>query len=141
MMIILSPRESGGQNIRATSEFDYMIDSKLMSALRSRNQIKITVVGRKTGRKISLPVWFVLEGDSLMLLPVNGDETNWFRNLKKTPTIKISVGEESITAKPSLSSKPSEVHGIAEKIRAKYEVRDMKEYYPKLNALVKVPLV
>ncbi len=33
-------------------------------------QIKISVVGRKSERTISIPVWFVLEGDKLYLLPV-----------------------------------------------------------------------
>jgi GTP-binding protein EngB required for normal cell division len=35
-------------------------------------QIKISVIGRKSGRTISIPVWFVLEGDKLYLLPVPG---------------------------------------------------------------------
>lgn len=28
-------------------------------------QIKLSVIGRKTGQPISIPVWFVLEGDKL----------------------------------------------------------------------------
>ena len=40
-------------------------------------QIKISVVGRKSGRTISIPVWFVLEGDKLYLLPVQGSDTQW----------------------------------------------------------------
>ena len=33
-------------------------------------QIKISVIGRKSGNTISIPVWFVLEGERLYLLPV-----------------------------------------------------------------------
>ena len=32
-------------------------------------QIKISVVGRKSGKTISIPVWFVLEAEKLYLLP------------------------------------------------------------------------
>ena len=46
-------------------------DSLKDSLSRSR-EIKITVTGRKSGRAISIPVWFVLEGDKLYLLPVQG---------------------------------------------------------------------
>ena len=35
-----------------------------------RYQIKISVIGRKSGRIISIPVWFVLEDERLYLLPV-----------------------------------------------------------------------
>ena len=39
----------------------------------SRNrEITITVIGRKSGRSISIPVWFALDGDSIYLLPSRG---------------------------------------------------------------------
>lgn len=37
--------------------------------LRSR-EINISVTARKSGRTISIPVWFVLEDDQLYLLPL-----------------------------------------------------------------------
>jgi hypothetical protein len=43
---------------------------------RSR-EINISVTGRKSGRSISIPVWFVLEDDKLFLLPVQGSDTQW----------------------------------------------------------------
>jgi len=44
-------------------------------------QIKISVIGRSSGRTISIPVWFVFEGNKLYLLPVQGSETQWYKNL------------------------------------------------------------
>lgn len=38
-------------------------------------QIKLSVFGRKSGRTISVPVWFVLEGEKFYLLPVRGSDT------------------------------------------------------------------
>lgn len=50
-----------------------------MESLKDRlsryRQIKLRVIGRKTGKTISVPVWFVLEGDALYLLPVQGSDT------------------------------------------------------------------
>jgi hypothetical protein len=45
-------------------------ESKLKAHLSRYSQIKISVIGRKTGSTISIPVWFVLEGDMLHFLPV-----------------------------------------------------------------------
>ena len=42
----------------------------LKGRLARYRQIKITVIGRKSGKTISIPVWFVLEGEKLYLLPV-----------------------------------------------------------------------
>ena len=49
----------------------------LKDRLSRYREIKISVTGRKSGRAISRPVWFVLEGDKLYLLPVQGSDTQW----------------------------------------------------------------
>ena len=65
-------------------------------ALRDRlsrsREINITVTGRKSGRAISIPVWFVLEDDTLYLLPVQGSDTQWYKNVLKNPSIRIKAG-------------------------------------------------
>ena len=58
-------------------------------------QIKITVIGRKSGKTISIPVWFVLEGENLYLLPVRGSDTRWYRNVLKNPSIPVDLRQIS----------------------------------------------
>jgi hypothetical protein len=38
------------------------------------------LIARTLGKTISTPVWFVLEGDNLYLLPMQGSDTQWYRN-------------------------------------------------------------
>jgi len=45
----------------------------------------------KSGQDISRPVWFVHEDKKLYLLPVQGSDTNWYRNVLKNPTVKNSA--------------------------------------------------
>src|SRR6476660_9047839 len=59
------------------------------------NEIDLTVRGRKSGKDLSRPVWFVQEDDKLYLLPVQGSDTNWYRNVLKNPSVKISVEGEN----------------------------------------------
>ena len=54
-----------------------MKESELKSRLTRYRQIKLSVIGRKSGQTISVPVWFVLEGERLYLLPVRGSDTQW----------------------------------------------------------------
>lgn len=51
-------------------------NSELKARLSRYRQIKLTVIGRKTGETISIPVWFVLEGEKLYLLPVHGSDSH-----------------------------------------------------------------
>jgi hypothetical protein len=39
----------------------------------------ISVIGRKSGRTISISVWFVLAGEKLYLLPVQGSDMHGVR--------------------------------------------------------------
>ena len=48
----------------------------LKERLSRNRQIKLSVKGRKSGKTISMPVWFVLEDEKLYLLPVRGSELN-----------------------------------------------------------------
>ena len=50
------------------------------------------VKGRKTGKDIPRPVWFVYEHDRLYLLPVQGSNTYWYKNLLTNPTLTVSAG-------------------------------------------------
>ncbi len=63
-----------------------MKENELTARLSRYRQIKISVIGRKSGRTISIPVWFVLEGEKLYLLPVKGSDTQWYRNVLKNPS-------------------------------------------------------
>ena len=59
-------RPQVGGSVMATPQ------NELKDRLTRYRQIKLSVIGRKSGRTITIPVWFVLEGEKLYLLPVQG---------------------------------------------------------------------
>jgi hypothetical protein len=63
----------------------------LKDRLARYREITTSVTGRKSTRTISRPVWFVLEGDTVFLLPVKGSETEWYKNVLHNPEIRISA--------------------------------------------------
>ena len=67
-----------------------MKKNELKDRLSRYHQIKISVIGRNSGQKIEIPVWFVLEGEKLYLLPVQGSDTQWYRNVLKNPSAHAS---------------------------------------------------
>ena len=119
-----------------------MTDSaeELKKHLGRKREIKISVIGRKSGATITIPVWFVLEGDELYLLPVYGSDTQWFKNLKKNPSLRISAGGWEGSFNRVLVHDPKVVKAVVEKFRAKYGAADVKKYYRKLDVAVRVPL-
>ena len=108
----------------------------LKSRLSRLNEINITVTGRKSGRPISIPVWFVLEDGKLYLLPVSGSDTQWYKNVLKNPSLRIDAGGDSATLRAVPVTDPKQVSSIVEKFRAKHGARDVKKYYSKFDVAV-----
>ena len=108
----------------------------LKDRLSRYREISITVTGRKSGRSISIPIWFALEDDKLYLLPVQGSDTQWYKNVLKNPRIRIDArgAEAEFQAIPITDAK--QVTSVAEKFRAKYGTSDVKKYYSKFDVAV-----
>ena len=113
-------------------------------ALRDRlsryREIKLTVTGRKSGRAVSVPVWFVSDDEKLYLLPVHGSDTQWYKNVLKKPLVRIDArgAEAELTVTALTDSK--QVSSVVEKFRAKYGTNDVKKYYSKFDVAVLAPM-
>ena len=119
-----------------------MSKADLHQRLNRVSEIRLTVKGRKSGRDIPRPVWFVHEGNTLYLLPVQGSDTNWYKNLLVEPTLKISAngGGEEIPVRGKPITDSNSVDDIVKKFKSKYGEGDVKKYYPKVDIAVQVPL-
>jgi len=105
----------------------------LKEKLARHREIKISVTGRKSGRTISNPVWFVAEGDTLYLVPVKGSDTQWYKNVLEKPAMTIEAGGASAEIKPVPITDSKQVAAIVDKFRAKYGAGDVKKYYSKFD--------
>jgi len=112
----------------------------LKDRLARYRELKISVIGRKSGRTISIPVWFVSEGETLYLLPVKGSDTQWYSNVLKNPSIRIDArgAEAEFRATPVTDAKA--VKSVIEKFREKYGPEDVKKYYSGFDVAVIVKI-
>ena len=112
----------------------------LKERLTRYRQIKISVIGRKSRRTISIPVRFVLEGEKLYLLPVQGSETRWYQHVLHNPWIRIEARGEEAEFRAVPVTGAEAVSSVVEKFREKYGAKDVRMYYSKLDAAVSVEL-
>lgn len=114
--------------------------SGIKDQLSRYRQLKLTVVGRKSGKAITNPVWFVVEDDKLYLLPVRGSDTQWYQNVLKNPKIHVDArgAKDELRAEPL--TKSDAVKSVIEKFREKYGAADVKKYYSKFDVAVVVQL-
>jgi deazaflavin-dependent oxidoreductase (nitroreductase family) len=113
-------------------------DDSLTDRLSRYREITISVTGRKSGRVISIPVWFVFEDDQLYLLPVQGSDTQWYKNVVKNPAIRIGARGADAELKAVSITEAKQVSAVVEKFRGKYGAGDVKKYYAKFDVAVVV---
>ena len=112
----------------------------LKESLSRSSEIKISVTGRKSGRTISIPIWFVFDDDKLYLLPVQGSDTQWYKNVLKNPSIRVSARGAEAEVKVVPITEAKQVSSVVEKFRAKYGASDVKKYYSKFDVAVRAQM-
>jgi hypothetical protein len=117
-----------------------MSKADLHQRLNRAYEVTLSVKGRKSGRDIARPVWFVHEGNTLYLLPVQGSDTNWYKNLLVDQTLKISVDGVETGARGKPITDRNRVDDIVRKFKSKYGEGDVKKYYTKFDVAAEVPL-
>ena len=114
--------------------------SKLAQELDATDELQITVTGRKSGKDISLPVWFVRKHDRIYLLPVRGSDTQWYRNVLQTPVLTISANGTTARVKAKPIHDAKRISEIAEQFRKKYGASEVKKYYSKFDVALEIEL-
>jgi len=112
----------------------------LRERLSRYREIDITVTGRKSGRSISLPVWFVWEDEKLYLLPVEGSDTQWYKNVLKNPRMRIEVRGANAEVQALPITDAAGVASVVEKFRDKYGAKDVKKYYSKFDVAILIQM-
>jgi len=117
-----------------------MVESAFAKALSAEEEVRITVVRRKDGKKRTLPVWFTLEGPKLQLLPMYGLKTQWFRDVEKDGEMEILAKDEAKRVVPRIVSEPAAVDRVKKRFSKKYGVSDVKKYYPTSEIALEITL-
>jgi hypothetical protein len=117
-----------------------MSKADLYQKLNKASEITLSVKGRKSGRDSPRPVWFSLQGNTLYLLPVQGSDTNWYKNMQSGSTLNISVNGVGTAAAGKSITDSNGVNEVVKKFKSKYGEGDVKKYYPKTDVAVEVPL-
>ena len=121
-------------------ERKHVSNDALKDRLARYREINLSVTGRKSGRTISQPVWFVLEEDKVYLLPVYGSDTQWYKNVLKNPSIRIDARGADANFQAVSITDHKQVSAVVEKFRAKYGAGDVKKYYSKFDVAVVVQM-
>ncbi|TCB90998.1 DUF2255 family protein [Micromonospora zingiberis] len=109
-------------------------------ALSGVREVELTVTGRRTGRQIARPVWFVQADDNVFLVPVTGSDSQWYKNVRQTPMVQLAVDGTALSSSATPITDADQVANIVAMFCDKYGADQFESYYPKHDVAVQVPL-
>jgi Uncharacterized protein conserved in bacteria (DUF2255) len=113
-----------------------MAGMEFLEALKPRSEVGLAV--KKSGRWTTRPVWFVVDGPTVYLLPVYGTDTKWYTHVTADPEIELSVSGKKVRAqaRPLLDAK--QLADVTNRFRSKYG--ELERYYRKLDVAIAVTI-
>ena len=119
---------------------DHMPETDFADGLKKRKEVSITVIGRSSGKQITIPVWFISERNTLWLLPVYGSKTQWYKNLAKNRAITVAAGSAKHELRARLLKNGDSVREVVRQFREKYTPEEVKRWYKGLDVAVEIRL-
>jgi deazaflavin-dependent oxidoreductase (nitroreductase family) len=80
----------------------------------------LTTIGRRSGKRHTIEIWFALHNGTLYLLSGGGKSADWVRNLRKTSAVRIRVGRRTVAAMARAITSPEEDALARQLLDAKY---------------------
>ena len=80
----------------------------------------LTTVGRKTGRKHRIEIWFALHDGRVYLLSGGADAADWVKNIRADGDVRIQIGSRSVAARGRIIRRKHEDQLARELLDAKY---------------------
>jgi deazaflavin-dependent oxidoreductase (nitroreductase family) len=79
-------------------------------ALAAESYAYLTTTGRRTGQPREIEIWFALtdDGATVWLLSGGGDRSNWVKNLRAEPEVRLRIGDVELPGRAELLEARSE---------------------------------
>jgi deazaflavin-dependent oxidoreductase (nitroreductase family) len=81
----------------------------------------LTTTGRVTGRAHTIEIWFAASGGTIYLLSGGGDRSDWVRNLRRDPGVRLRIGDRSWDGTAEVVTAALERQAGAELVFSKYQ--------------------
>ena len=68
-----------------------------LAALAGEDYLYLSTTGRVTGALHRIEIWFGLRGQTAYLLSGGGERSDWVRNLRANPSVRVRIGDREWT--------------------------------------------
>jgi len=63
-----------------------------LEQIKAEKTINLSTTGRKSGKLHTRPIWFVVDGATIVVQAGKDGKTDWYKNLQKNPKVQLRQG-------------------------------------------------
>lgn len=89
--------------------------------LSTESYCYLTTTGRVTGKPHEIEIWFGTRGDTIYLLSGGGDKSDWAKNIRVQPQVKVRISKEKFTGQARFALDADEESQARRILAAKYQ--------------------
>ncbi len=93
----------------------------LLARLSKEQYCYLTTRGRVSGQPHEIEIWFGILDGRLYLLSGGGDASDWVKNLRKTPQVKVRIAKHNFIGRARILNDPEVDAPIRRLLAAKYQ--------------------
>lgn len=79
-----------------------------LTSLASKDYCYLTTAGRVSGKPHEIEIWFALEGATLYLLSGGGERSDWVKNFRHAPEVRVRIGRRRFAGRARVVEKKAE---------------------------------
>ncbi|HYW00529.1 MAG TPA: nitroreductase/quinone reductase family protein [Candidatus Acidoferrum sp.] len=113
-----------------------MAAKEFLETLKSTGEVELTV--KRSEKWTTRPVWFVVDGATIYLLPMYGKDTKWYKYATTNPEIELSVRGKKARGEARQVFDAQKLADVIDQFGSKYG--DLKKYYKKLDTAIAVTI-
>ena len=99
----------------------FIIPSTSLSSLANEDYCYLTTTGRVTGKPHEIEIWFGAEGDTIYLLSGGGDKSDWVKNMRVQPQVKVKIGKRKFKGQARFVLDAEEESRVRRLLAGKYQ--------------------
>jgi len=90
-----------------------------LAAVKDRRTLRLTTIGRKTGKRHTVPVWFLVEKGTVFLVTMNL-QRDWPRNIRKNGHVELDIGGNVFAGRAKQIDEPKRLAHVNALLGKKY---------------------
>ena len=90
-----------------------------LDTLKDRSTLQLTTLGRKTGKRHTVPIWFLIDGNTVYLATMRM-RRNWPRNIIKNGHVELDIGGTVFTGRAKRIVDAKRLEHVKALLRQKY---------------------